>query len=1833
MFKKNINITKRVSAFLLALIMLLGALPLNVFAEGLQGKTANPIVIDSDTINKDGSSGESKDPTTGPTKHTINFNPNGGTGDMESVEVEDGKEYSLPKNKFKAPEGKEFKNWLMDKGELKEGHKLVVTKDIELKANWKDIKVNPVKKALNSLIGKDDKEELDVGKELVGEAVTKDGEYTGPAHNSVVSSDGKVQIRNFEVFWTSTDGDTITFNNAWESNWYKYANWEPIPDYYSSPSDRPYVNRDYNKNATFSSETKIQINWALSGEKMYNKGDMEITLPLFAYNNDKALSFKITGYSIPKVVFNEDGSINYNADYGNATLAYYYDEETKSTKIINILDLAPGASGTLTLTYGDFNGNVRFIKDSEVAAFQPTLSLKYNDEFLETKDRELKIKLETKFDARLVKNGEAFTKWQSDWGDNIKPENPDDYFYVKYRIEPQIDDTLQTNVNIKLADVLGEVYSDGKKVNAEQEIIAYSDINSKKLINIPTEKSRIEFSTYNLNLGEDESKIHSRQNPYIYRRQSYKYMNLWRDGGYHPAYKTPYAYVLVKISKEKLGHDEKKSCVYTFKNDAELEVSPNNSNQKKITKNVTGTVELKYTYFPPKPKWNFVAPVGNKFGLNKSFFYNTNSLVQGKDLRHDIESTNLNMPYNKYSDNYFNKKVEIDEKAKKYEDRKVYWKVGGYGDMLYQTYDPEKGKRDDFNAYGQKEYTFETVDGYLYLDNDYSKPLTSDDYEVTSVILDVATRKYGFNEDHTYFDSWKTKGVVPVKILARKEATGEWIDIAEFNYKTRDYSRNNVSDFKALTDGVKLSMHYNRTFYDGWVDEYVPQITIPSGYTSVKMQNKTNAHIIHTNMFVFGKLKMSDKVKKYIDSTTGVKSSEKYTDAYGNKFDGVYEQNITIRNDANIAAYDDKDNLVGFKGIAPKYPNYEKTLELDKENYGEELCHDAAYYTFFQYKDQVKVPPVERKQELTKSIMSTKNNAEKKGFDINTIVSYREKVKYTGDNGEDFRKHIHYQNKGIFYDLLPLGISGVDITELSGHIAWDKPISEFTKEPETLADIIDKDTGSKNLKYDYKLIPNWRGSGRTMLVVNYYNAKPNEEQLEKSLEKIPSGVGAKSEVFHNISLRYNMFYPWDSYKDYGSKINRNLVAYESGFEKRPDDGLDDSLTNELEFGHNDSNPGLYKDYSYNNGAKEYYVKKIFTDQEIEWMKDLNPNHDEKRFLYAQASTTVSGDTEANVGLTKHVATDINPNFTLKSTTKEGGNYQYKIRLQAAHGTSVSNLVFFDSIENYDPLKADEDYGVKQWRGTLSSIDLNHPIMKGIAPKVYVSTKPKLDIEKHNDVSDSSVWKLYKEGDDLSNVQAVAIDLRKNKDGSDFKLEQNTAINVYLNMKAPWNLKEKQIDPKAKALNAIYASNTVTTSLDNKSTKLIYTAYTAVDLKPVTTETQIKATKKHLDKEGKDIALKGDDFKFELRDSNNKVLQTKTNDNKGNITFDPIKYNSWDVGEHTYKIVEVKGDSETTAYDSHEEIVKVKVERSGDSELKATTTYDKDGAAFNNHEVDAITASLEAKKVYIGKGGLEEKPTAGAFEFILKDAEGKEVAKATNDGEGKVVFEGLEFKPNQIGEHKYTIEEVKGKDPTIEYDNTKKNVTVNISLTKDFKLKADVVYEGEKIPTFTNTLKSASLQLVKLKDGSDPFILDEVKDKNGFLTSYKVPEAQKDNVLDGAEYKLYKLTEGKEELVATLITKNGISQVVQDIMPGKYKLKETKAPKGYTLNDKDLIFDITDKDAGTIVAKFATDDSIIDMPSTGGQGTKALMIGGGILVAIMAGVLVVANKKKKEELNK
>ena len=76
-------------------------------------------------------------------------------------------------------------------------------------------------------------------------------------------------------------------------------------------------------------------------------------------------------------------------------------------------------------------------------------------------------------------------------------------------------------------------------------------------------------------------------------------------------------------------------------------------------------------------------------------------------------------------------------------------------------------------------------------------------------------------------------------------------------------------------------------------------------------------------------------------------------------------------------------------------------------------------------------------------------------------------------------------------------------------------------------------------------------------------------------------------------------------------------------------------------------------------------------------------------------------------------------------------------------------------------------------------------------------------------------------------------------------------------------------------------------------------------------------------------LKAGQFKFEMRDSSGKVVQTATNDEKGNILFQSIKFKDNEVGTHTYTISEVKGTEENIEYDKMVSTVTVTVTKSDD----------------------------------------------------------------------------------------------------------------------------------------------------------------------------------------------------------------------------------------------------------------------------------------------------------------
>ena len=107
-------------------------------------------------------------------------------------------------------------------------------------------------------------------------------------------------------------------------------------------------------------------------------------------------------------------------------------------------------------------------------------------------------------------------------------------------------------------------------------------------------------------------------------------------------------------------------------------------------------------------------------------------------------------------------------------------------------------------------------------------------------------------------------------------------------------------------------------------------------------------------------------------------------------------------------------------------------------------------------------------------------------------------------------------------------------------------------------------------------------------------------------------------------------------------------------------------------------------------------------------------------------------------------------------------------------------------------------------------------------------------------------------------------------------------------------------------------------------------------------------------------LKAGEFTFELKDSDNVVIATATNDADGKIKFSPVeytnkagkkvtalKYKKGQEGTYTYSVTEVKGTDATVTYDSMKAEITVEVKYDGTAKALVKTLTDAPDKEFNN----------------------------------------------------------------------------------------------------------------------------------------------------------------------------------------------------------------------------------------------------------------------------------------------
>ena len=266
---------------------------------------------------------------------------------------------------------------------------------------------------------------------------------------------------------------------------------------------------------------------------------------------------------------------------------------------------------------------------------------------------------------------------------------------------------------------------------------------------------------------------------------------------------------------------------------------------------------------------------------------------------------------------------------------------------------------------------------------------------------------------------------------------------------------------------------------------------------------------------------------------------------------------------------------------------------------------------------------------------------------------------------------------------------------------------------------------------------------------------------------------------------------------------------------------------------------------------------------------------------------------------------------------------------------------------------------------------------------------------------------------------------------------------------------------------------------------------------------------HKEDERTHTPLAGAKFRV-TRVRNGKVIGEYETNANGEITIDKLL-------KDEYTIEEIKAPD---GYKKSDEKIKVTPDDFGSDKV-----YRK---KITNKKDEKVSAKLQVKKELIGRQ-LKNKE----FTFELKkDGEQNPIQTKSNDADGKVTFDALEF--TEEGTYNYTISEKREDHPEkgIYYDPNDIQVTVKVSRNQEGKLATEVTYQGkgangqlEKKDTFTNhyipdktsTKLSVTKKLIgrQLKDKEFEFELKKEGDQTPIQT--KPNDANGKVQFDSIEY--------------------------------------------------------------------------------------------------------------------
>lgn len=353
----------------------------------------------------------------------------------------------------------------------------------------------------------------------------------------------------------------------------------------------------------------------------------------------------------------------------------------------------------------------------------------------------------------------------------------------------------------------------------------------------------------------------------------------------------------------------------------------------------------------------------------------------------------------------------------------------------------------------------------------------------------------------------------------------------------------------------------------------------------------------------------------------------------------------------------------------------------------------------------------------------------------------------------------------VIYDLLPEGVIPDPSQPMKAGLVMgtqDKHLlTPSLWQGKNVSVHVDSDTG---------VIPNWKNTGRCMLILNV-SIHMEKEKIARMCEGM---------WLNGVGVRFSAYCP---YKDLKRMKNMpNIAALMPGI------GRFDPACQIL---------GSDDETSCDDG-----IVIPFSDEVKAEFQDFGADIDSdgvtnlRTVLYAYTSSEGDAAVSLTDGISLTVKADKDEFSTegIRAVVGAGDPYTYRIDVTNSSSQPISDLVITDHLEiaalERSEAEHAREFDETVWQGFLEEVDTEAVKRLGISPVIYLSADRNAPLPGEGNPPESILtaengWYILDEYEgEMAQVCSVAVDLRKKMDGSSFILDQGDSVHISLHMNSP-----------------------------------------------------------------------------------------------------------------------------------------------------------------------------------------------------------------------------------------------------------------------------------------------------------------------------------------------------------------------------------------------------------------------------------------------------------------